>query len=292
MKIFRRVFVLSMVSFGLVSFHAQAADAVKHLLIVGQGPDGHPATTHEFMAGAKVTAELLKPWGNIETTVVDASEPWTEGPKLIDAADGVVMFVTQGAQWMQMTEERHAALKRLAARQGAIVGIHWSVGAKEAKYIQGQLDLLGATRGGDNRKYQKLAVELKRVAPQHPVLAGIGDFSAYDEFYYALDQAPGITPLLTEKIDGRDEMSAWAWERPDGGRSFGFVALHYHSNWQLPEYRRLVAQGILWSLKLPIPQGGANVNIDSKKLELEGVLPPPAGPDVEKKKKKEKKEPK
>jgi type 1 glutamine amidotransferase len=291
MKSFLRVTAF-LVFVWLVNPNAEAADTVKHLLIVGQGSDGHPPTTHEFMAGAKVTAELLKPWPNIQTTVVDASEPWAEGPKLIDAADGIVMFVTQGAQWMQMTEERHAALKRLAARKGAIVGIHWSVGAKDAKYIQGQLDLLGATRGGENRKYQKLSVDLKRVAPQHPVLTGIGDFKAYDEFYYALDKAPGITPLLSENIDGKDEMSAWAWDRPAGGRSFGFVALHYHSNWQLPEYRRLVVQGILWALKMSIPENGAKVDIDSKKLELEGVLPPPAGPDVEKKKKKEKAPPK
>ena len=36
-------------------------------------------------------------------------------------------------------------------------------------------------------------------------------------------------------------------------RSFGFSGLHFHDNWRLPEYRRLVAQGVLWSLKLPIP---------------------------------------
>src|SRR5262245_36754031 len=33
----------------------------KRLLIVGQGSDGHPPTTHEFMAGAKVLGELLRP---------------------------------------------------------------------------------------------------------------------------------------------------------------------------------------------------------------------------------------
>jgi len=277
-----------LLAFGLMivmNGQMHAADAPKRLLIVGQGSDGHPKTTHEFMPGARVTAELLKPHSEIVTMVVDASEPWADGPKQIDGADGIVMFVTQGAQWMQIDEARHAALKQLAARGGAVVAIHWSVGAKEDKYIQGQLDLLGATRGGEQRKYQKLPVELKRVEPKHPILTGIGDFKAYDEFYYALDRAPGIVPLLTEQIDGKDEMAAWAWERPDGGRAFGFVALHYHSNWQLPEYRRLVVQGVLWSLKLPIADGGVNVDIDSKKLELDGVLPPPAGPDVEKPKK-------
>lgn len=257
----------------------------RRLLIVGQGSDGHPPTTHEFMAGAKVLAELLKPFAEIRTTLVNADEPWPDGPKLIDQADGIVMFVTQGAQWMQIDPARHAALKQLAARGGAIVALHWSVGAKDAKYIRGQLDLLGATRGGEQRKYQKLETPLHRPNPSHPVVTGIGDLKAYDEFYYALDREPGITPLLTAKIDGNDEMAAWAWERADRGRAFGFVALHYHSNWQLPEYRRFVVQGVLWSLKLPIPAGGAKADIDSKLLELEGKLPPPAGPEDKPKKK-------
>jgi len=263
--------------------HVSAADfKPKRLLIVGQGPDGHPPTTHEFMAGARVTAELLKPYKDLQATVVNADEPWPDGPKLIDQADGVVMWVTQGAQWMQTDAQRHAALKRLAARGGAIVALHWSVGAKDAKYIQGQLDLLGATRGGPQRKYLVLATELKRVVPEHPIPSGIRDFKVYDEIYYALDRVPGIQPLFTARIEGKDEMAAWSWERSDGGRSFGFVGLHFHANWQLPEYRRFVVQGVRWSLGLPIPAGGVNVDIDSKKLELNGVLPPLPGPDSEK----------
>ncbi len=277
--------VVALLVIGCVAGTFAAKARPQRLLIVGQGPDGHPPTTHEFMPGAKVLAELLKPYKDIQSTVVNADEPWPDGPALIDQADGLAMFVTQGAQWMQSDPQRHAALKRLAARGGAIVALHWSVGAKDAKYIQGQLELLGGTRGGEQRKYQKLEVEMHRAAPQHPVLTGLRDFKVYDEFYYALDLQPGIQPLYTAKIDGKDETAAWAWERPDGGRAFGFVALHFHSNWQLPEYRRFVAQGVLWSLKLPIPTAGVMADIDSKKLQLDGVLPPPAGPDTEKKKK-------
>ena len=263
-----------------------AEPASKHLLIVAQKSDGHPRTTHEFMPGAKVLAELLKPYKNIQTTIASADEPWPDGPGAIDNADGIVMLVTQGAQWMQTDPKRHAALKRLADRGGAIAALHWSVGAKDAQYIQGQLDLLGATRGGPQRKYLVLPTELKRVTPSHPILSGIGDIPAYDEIYYSLDRRPDIQPLFTAKIEGKDEMAAWSWERPGGGRSFGFVGLHFHSNWQLPAYRRFVVQGVLWSLQLPIPARGATVEIDPKFLELDGVLPPPAGPDSEKASKK------
>jgi type 1 glutamine amidotransferase len=278
--------VASLLVFVLPTSVSAGESRPKRLLIVGQGPDGHPPTTHEFMPGARVLVELLKPYKDLQATMVNADDPWADGPKLIDQADGIVMLVTQGAQWMQMEPQRHAALKRLAARGAAIAALHWSVGAKDAKYIQGQLDLLGATRGGPQRKYLVLATELKRVVPAHPILSGIGDLKVYDELYYALDRVPGIQPLFTAEIEGKDEMAAWSWERTDGGRSFGFVGLHFHSNWQLPEYRRFVVQGVLWSLRLPIPVGGVNVDIDSKKLELNGVLPPPAGPEGEKNSKK------
>jgi type 1 glutamine amidotransferase len=275
------LFPAMLLLFAAMMFNSAQA-AAKRLLIVGQSPDGHPPTTHEFMPGAAVLSELLKPYRDLQISVVKADEPWTEGPGLIDRADGIVMFVTQGSQWMQTDSQRYAALKKLAARGGAIVAVHWSVGAKDAKYIQGQLDLLGGTRGGEQRKYQVLGVELKRADPKHPILNGIPDFKAYDEFYYALDLKPGIQPLFKANIDGKDETVSWSWERPDGGRSFGFVALHFHSNWQLPEYRRYVVQGVLWSMKLPIPANGVNVDIDSKQLELEGMLPPLPGPNWQK----------
>src|SRR6266581_1945894 len=99
----------------------------KRLLLVGQGSDGHPPTTHEFMAGVHVLEKLLAPIGDLQTTLVKADEPWPEGPALIDQADGIVMFVTQGAQWMQIQPQRYAALQRLAQRKGAIVALHWAV---------------------------------------------------------------------------------------------------------------------------------------------------------------------
>jgi type 1 glutamine amidotransferase len=265
-----------------------AAD-VKKLLIVGQGSDGHPPTTHEFMPGAKVLAELLKLFPEIQTTVVDASEPWAGGDKLIDACDGIAMFISEGSMWMQKDASRYAAIKRLAARGGAIIALHWSVGAKDAQYIPGQLELLGATRGGEQRKYTKIEVELKKTDSKHPIMNGVPDMKVYDEFYYALDQAKGIHPLITANIEGKDETAVWSWERPDSGRSFGFVMLHYHSNWQREDYRRFIVQGVLWSLKQDIPEKGVKVDIDSKLLELDGVLPPPAAEGVEKPAKKKKK---
>jgi type 1 glutamine amidotransferase len=258
-------------AFGLASAASIDSPAIKHVLLVGQGPDGHPRGSHEFMAGVGILEKLLAPVAGVQTTIAKADEPWPEGPALIDGADGVVLFVTQGAQWMQADPKRHAALKRLAKRKGGIVALHWAVGAKDAQYIQSQLELLGGTRGGPQRKYQVLEADLKVCDPAHPITSGLTDFKINDEFYYKLDFVKPLGsahPLLTARIDDHDEVVCWAWGRPDQGRSFGFVGLHFHKNWERPEYRRLVTQGILWTVRMPISKEGPNIEIDPKFLEL------------------------
>ncbi|MBI4661881.1 MAG: ThuA domain-containing protein [Verrucomicrobia bacterium] len=248
----------------------QAAEP-KRLLLVGQGPDGHPHGAHEFMAGVRVMEHLLSPIKGLKLTLTKADEPWPDGPSLIDGSDGIVMFVTQGARWMQTDPQRHDALKRLAQRKGGIVALHWSVGAQDAKYIEGQLELLGGTRGGPQRKYKVLETDVTVVDRSHPVTASLNNFRIYDEFYYRLDFAKPparIHPLLTARVEENDETASWAWERADGGRSFGFVGLHFHKNWERPEYRRLVVQAILWTLQLPVPKEGVNLDINPQLLEL------------------------
>jgi type 1 glutamine amidotransferase len=244
----------------------------KKLLLIGQGPDGHPPGTHEFMAGVRVIEALLAPdAAEIQTTRAQADEPWSAGPGLIDAADGVVLLVTQGARWMQADPARHAALKRLAARGGAIIALHWSVGAKDAEFIAGQLALLGGTRGGPQRKYVVLENDVKLASRSHPILRGLADFRVKDEFYYRLDlvePSPAFHPLLTTHLEGRDEIIAWAWERPGGGRSAAYVGLHFHANWERLDYRRLVVQMIRWSLDLPIPADGVKAEVAAETLKL------------------------
>ena len=88
---------------------------------------------------------------------------------------------------------------------------------------------------------------------------GLADFKARDEFYYMLKFTKAKTPLLNVTIDGESHPVAWALEREGGGRSFGFSGLHFHENWQSPEYRRLVTQGVMWILDLPIPKDGIAV---------------------------------
>jgi type 1 glutamine amidotransferase len=203
--------------------------------------------------------------------VIQADDPWTEGPELIEGADGVVLFLSEGAKWVSSDAKRLLAFKRLSQRGGGLVCLHWGMGAREAASIPEFVALFGGCHGGPDRKYQVVTTTLQIAAPDHPVLRGIRPFEVHEEFYYRLKfpkAEPAVTPLVQVRIENKIETVAWAWQRPDGGRSCGFSGGHFHENWKKPEYRRLMAQSIVWALGLPIPEHGLSVDVDDKVLEL------------------------
>ncbi len=241
----------------------------KKVLLLGQRRD-HPPGTHEYVPGLRVLAKSLEGHSDLELTVVDADEPWPEGPDLLKDADGVVLYLGQGGRWAENDPARQKALADLAARGGSIVALHWAIGSRDARYVPGHLARIGAVHGGPDRKY----IITKRPYPvevlRHPITSGVDDFDLRDEYYYRLkrSQQGSVTPLFLVPIDGNAEMAAWAYDRPDGGRSFGFCGMHYHDNWKILECRRLIAQGLLWALKLPIPEDGLPVEVPEEDYRL------------------------
>jgi len=247
------------------------AGSPKRLVLLGQGPDGHPPRTHEYMAGLRILAKCFQEVRGLEITTIRVDAPSRDVEKVLAEADGIVLFLAEGAKWTQQDSQRAEALAKLAARGGGMAGLHWAIGTKQTKPIQPFLNLFGGCHGGADRKYKVLEAVAQVADHKHPIANGISHFKVKDEFYYELKfiQPKGsITPVLQVTIDDRPQTVAWCWERPDGGRSFGFSGLHFHENWGLPEYRRLVAQGVLWTLKLPVPEKGLAVPVAEDDLLL------------------------
>ena len=91
----------------------------KRVLLLGQRADSHPRTTHEYMAGVRLMSRLLQNHGNLQVIVVQADNPWSDGPEQIEGADGVVLYLTEGAKWVSDDKVRFAAFQRLAQKGGA-----------------------------------------------------------------------------------------------------------------------------------------------------------------------------
>src|SRR5213076_184154 len=65
---------------------------------------------------------------------------------------------------------------------------------------------------------------------------------------------------------GREEVLAWAYERPDGGRGFGFTGAHFHKNWGNESFRKVVLNAILWMAKVEVPANGVECSVSENDL--------------------------
>ncbi|MEM6499919.1 MAG: hypothetical protein AAF709_24820, partial [Pseudomonadota bacterium] len=55
---------------------------------------------------------------------------------------------------------------------------------------------------------------------------------------------------------GEEQVVAWAYDRPNGGRGFGFTGAHNHTSWQDESFLRVVLNAILWTANVKVPKGG------------------------------------
>jgi hypothetical protein len=83
----------------------------------------------------------------------------------------------------------------------------------------------------------------------------------------------GVTPLLktwnpkaATKPTGAQNVVSWAYERPEGGKTFNFTGAHLHASFAEEGYRRFLVNGILWSAGLDVPKAGAKVELDASEL--------------------------
>jgi type 1 glutamine amidotransferase len=128
--------------------------------------------------------------------------------------------------------------------------------------------------------------------PDHPIAKGVKPFTMRDEWYYHmrfLDGMAGVTPILSDLppastltrpdgphsgnpdvrkavADGELQHVAWARERPNGGRGFGFTGGHFHKNWGNENFRRTVVNAILWTAHLDVPADGAPVALEEAQV--------------------------
>jgi Trehalose utilisation len=65
---------------------------------------------------------------------------------------------------------------------------------------------------------------------------------------------------------GRAEAMMWAFERPDGGRGFGFTGGHTHANWGDANQRKVVLNALLWIAKAEVPENGVESSVTPEQL--------------------------
>jgi len=88
------------------------------------------------------------------------------------------------------------------------------------------------------------------VAKDHPVTAGLKDFTIHDEIYWGYHTQLDVTPLITTTQPKSAKPLAWA--RTEGKSRVVYIQLgHDHQAYENPNYQKLVAQAIQWVAKKP-----------------------------------------
>ena len=159
---------------------------------------------------------------------------------------------------------------RLLKSGAGLTAIHWSTGA-DVQY--------GPAVSGFARRL----VQPRSLRPEHREVAadqgrlqtirsyrGWKEWEIHDEFYLDLQFHEKTQPLLTVKVDGKEQVVGWTIERPDsnGGRSFGTTLGHFHDNFARDDFRRMLINGILWTAHVEIPKEGAPIDVDEKYIKL------------------------
>jgi trehalose utilization protein len=58
----------------------------------------------------------------------------------------------------------------------------------------------------------------------------------------------------------------WVYDRPGGGRSFGFTGGHSHKFWGNEDFRKVVLNAILWIAEEEVPSGGVKSAVTPEDL--------------------------
>ncbi|MCC9607150.1 DUF1080 domain-containing protein [Blastopirellula sp. JC732] len=274
-------------------------DGKKKVVFV-PGKPSHGWGQHEHSPGCRLLMiALMENVPNIEASIYPGG--WPEDPTAFDNADAVVVYCDGGGG--HLLNAHLAQFDELMKKGVGLAAIHYGVEVPKGEPGDKFVDWIGGYFETDWSVNPHWTADFKAI-PSHPVANGVKPFSINDEWYYNMrfrNDMEGVTPILTavppkstlDRPDGphsgnphvramlgQPQHVAWAAERPDGGRGFGFTGGHFHTNWGDDNFRKVVLNAIVWVAGDEVPAGG----IESKSLtkdDLEGLL----GPNPNEKKK-------
>lgn len=276
---FLSTFCLLIVGLGLTTLeHASAQDRT---IVFLAGTPSHGYGAHEHLAGSRLLADAIeKSTEGVKCKVISGG--WPEDESVLDDADAIVMYCDGG--------KRHPAIQHLDTLEKHMqrgVGfccLHYGVEVPKDAGGKEFLNWLGGYFETDWSVNPHWVAEYTSF-PEHPVTQGVKPFKANDEWYFHMRFQPemkGVTPILSaiappstmarpdgahsgnpavrkEVARGVPQHTAWVYDRPNGGRSFGFTGGHYHWNWGREDILKLVTNAILWSANGEVPEGGLPV---------------------------------
>ncbi len=258
------------------------ASAKKILMIAG--PPSHGYGSHEHYAGLKILEDAIA--SSDDDAEIKVVKGWPQDSSLLESADSIVIYCDGGRRHVAM--DHRDTLRQQLKRGCGLVCIHFAVEmipGEPGKDEPGKdwVEMLGGHFEINYSVNPHWVADFKTL-PKHPITNGVKPFATNDEWYFHLrfSEAGKVTPILAavapeetmrrkdgphsgnphvrKSVAAGDKQTvAWAYDRPDGGRSFGFTGGHFHWNWADDDVRRLVANAIRWTAGQEIEPGGSSM---------------------------------
>lgn len=260
-------------------------DVKKIVFVADTAPHGDRGN-HEFLAAAIYLARAINENYPGAYAVVYTKAKW---PKDLTHADTVIVLLNQADSAV------NPAVKEAMDRGAGFMAIHYGVEVSKGEKGQAFLKWMGGYFETNWSVNPWWTPEFKDL-PKHEVTRGVKPFAVNDEWYYHMrfvENMKGVTPILealpplktiqgegktttshggnpdvwADVSAGKKQVMAWAYERPDGGRGFGFTGLHKHANLGNDDFRTLLVNAVAWVSKLPVPEKG----IQTKPLDRDAL---------------------
>jgi hypothetical protein len=262
-----------------VPLEVQPTDPALTKIVLVAGHKSHGKLEHEFFAGCSVLMKLLQQTPGVFPVMARDDWPKDED-KTYQGAKAVVYFMDGGNNHPVIQRGHMEVVKKLIDAKAGFVNLHYAV--EYPKQVNDRiLPWLGGYYETGYSTNPHWDADFKTL-PEYPITRGVRPFAIRDEWYFNIRFTPdmkGVTPILkatppdevrrteaAKQHPGREEILAWAFERENGGRSFGFTGAHFHKNWGDENFRRLVVNAILWSAGVEVPKDGAKVALDPADL--------------------------
>lgn len=273
-----------------------AQDKAKIVFI--SGSPSHGPMKHEHRAGNMILAGALNESGLDVEAVLVPHYGYPKDTSILDDAATIVIFCT--GHRGHVVNPNLDQFDGLMKKGVGVVMIHWATEAEKGAPGEKFLEWMGGFCDLDWSVNPHWAPNFADF-PDHPISSGVEPFSVHDEWYYHMrfaDDMKGVTPILSDvpPLDtlrrkdgprsgnptvrkavesGQKQHVAWAYERPGGGRGFGFTGAHNHDSWQDDNFRKVMLNAILWTAKVDVPENGCpspeptdtqiKENLDAKK---------------------------
>ena len=282
-----------------------AADPVKKNILLLAGKPSHGPGEHEHNAGVLLLKKCLDESGLPVTTTAHLSAEWPS-PEALAKADTILFYSDGGGGHFLLKDDRLAQVEKEMKRGAGFVALHYAVEYPAQKGGPQMLDWMGGFFEADWSVNPHWVADYKEL-PKHPISSGVKPFSSKDEWYFHMRFAGAdkgkLTHILADvppdstmsRPDGahsgnpavraevaakKPQTTAWAFERANGGRGFGFTGGHFHKGWGNDDQRKLVLNAIVWTAKGEVPAAGVASKVTGedleKNLDPKGAKPKPA----------------